>query len=333
MTRFPLLATFGRLLVAASSLVAFATAQAQAQAPAWPDKPVRLIVPAPAGGGTADPIARVLADELSKSLGQKVWVENIGGANGNIGAGTAARATADGYTLLFSWAGTLATNPSLYRNLPYDARRDLTPIVLVGNVPNILVVNSSVPVKSLAEFGEYVKANPGKLNYASSGQGSSMHLAAELYRMRTGAQMVHVPYNGVARAINDMIANQVQLMFQLVPGIAQHVKSGSVRALAVMSDHRSEALPDVPTFAEAGMTGMETGTWFGILAPRGTPPEVLARVNTEVNKLLADPALRARLIGMGLEPLGGTAAQFGDFWDKELKRWAEIVKFAGTRLD
>jgi len=323
---FPVLA---RLLVAATGLAAVATAQAQA----WPDKPVRLIVPAAAGGGTADPISRLFADELSKSLGQRVWVDNMGGANGNIGAGAAAKAKPDGYTLLFSWAGTLATNASLYRNLPFNPRQDLTPIILVGNVPNILVVNPSLPVNSLKEFADYAKTNPGKLNYGSSGQGSSMHLAAEMYRMRTGAQMVHVPYAAVSKAITDLLAGEIQLMFQLVPGIAQQVKGGRVRALAIMSDHRSDALPDVPTFAEAGMAGMETGTWFGILAPAGTPQAALTRVNDEVNKLLKDPAVRARLVGMGLEPLGGTSQEFAEFWDKEIRRWAEIVKFAGTRLD
>lgn len=323
---FPVLA---RVLVAATGLLAFATAQAQT----WPDKPVRLIVPAAAGGGTADPLSRLFADELSKSLGQRVWVDNMGGANGNIGAGAATKAKPDGYTLLFSWAGTLATNASLYRNLPFNPRQDLTPIILIGNVPNILVVNPSLPVNSLKEFGDYTKANPGKLNYGSSGQGSSMHLAAEMYRMQTGAQMVHVPYNAVSKAVTDLLGGEIQLMFQLVPGIAPHVKAGRVRALAIMSDHRSAALPDVPTFAEAGMKGMETGTWFGILAPVGTPPAVVTRVNAEMNRLLKDPAVRARVVAMGLEPLGGTAQEFADFWDKEIRRWAEIVKFAGTRLD
>ncbi len=318
-----------RLLAAAAGCLVLASAQAQA----WPDKPVRLIVPAAGGGGTADPISRLFADELSKSLGQRVWVENMGGANGNIGAGAAAKAKPDGYTLLFSWAGTLATNASLYRNLPFNPRKDFTPIVLVGNVPNILVVNSEVPVKSLKEFGDYAKANPGKLNFGSSGNGSSMHLAAEMYRMRTGAQLVHVPYNAVSKAITDLLGGQIQLMFQLVPGIAQHVKAGRVRAIAIMSDHRSEALPEVPTFAEAGMPGMETGTWFGFLAPTGTPEAVVSRMNEEVNRLLKDPTVRAKLVAMGLEPLGGTPKQFADFWDAEIKRWAEIVQFSGTRLD
>ncbi len=329
MERRYFLGALTRLLVAATGVLAVATVHAQA----WPDKPVRLIVPAAAGGGTADPLSRLFADELSKSLGQRVWVDNMGGANGNIGAGAAVKAKPDGYTLLFSWAGTLATNASLYRNLPFNPRQDLTPIILIGNVPNILVVNPSLPVNSLKEFGDYTKANPGKLNYGSSGQGSSMHLAAEMYRMQTGAQMVHVPYNAVSKAVTDLLGGEIQLMFQLVPGIAPHVKAGRVRALAIMSDHRSEALPDVPTFAEAGMKGMETGTWFGILAPVGTPPAVVTRVNAEMNRLLKDPAVRARVVAMGLEPLGGTSQDFADFWDKEIRRWAEIVKFAGTRLD
>lgn len=318
-----------RLLVAA----AFCLPSAAAYAQTWPDKPVRLIVPAGAGGGTADPLSRLFADELSKSLGQRVYVENMGGANGNIGATAAAKSRPDGYTLLFSWAGTLATNVSLYKNLAINPRRDLDPIVLIGNVPNILVVIPSLPANSVKEFADYAKANPGKLNYGSSGYGSSMHLAAEMFSMRTGARMTHVPYTAVPKAITDMLGGQIQVMFQLVPGISQQVKAGRVRALGVMSDHRSEALPDVPTFAEAGMKGMETGTWFGFLAPAGTPQAVITRVNAEVNRLLQDPVFRARVIGMGLEPLGGTTKQFADFWDAEIQRWAEIIKFSGVQLE
>jgi tripartite-type tricarboxylate transporter receptor subunit TctC len=313
--------------------ILLAGAAAQAAAQAWPAKPVKLIVPANPGGGTADPISRFLAEELSKTLGVRMVVESRPGANGNIGAAAAAQAAPDGYTLLFSWAGTLATNTHLYRNMQVNPRRDLLPIVYVGNVPNILVVNASVPLKTLSDFTAYVKGNPKKLNYGSSGNGSSMHLAAALYMQRTGTEMVHVPYNSVPKALNDLLTGDIQLMFQLVPGVLGLVKSGKLRAIAIMADHRFEALPDVPTFAEAGMPGLATGTWFGFLAPVGTPPAVIARVNADVNKVLKDPSVRARLVDMGLEPGGGTPKEFADFWDREIARWGEVVRFTGVKLD
>lgn len=316
---------------ACTALVLLGSAGATAQG--WPSKPVRLIVPANAGGGTADPISRLLADELSRVLGQRVFVENRGGANGNIGALAAAKADPDGYTLLFSWAGTLATNVSLYRNMPLDPRRDLLPIVLIGNVPNILVVHPGTPVGTLKEFTDYARANPGKLNYGSTGNGSSMHLAAEMFKRQTGAQMTHIPYNSVPKALNDLMTGDIHVMFQLVPGVQQQVRAGRFRALATMSARRSEGLPEVPTFAEAGMQGMEAGTWFGFLAPRSTPSQVLARVNAEVNQLLRDPRVRPRLVAMGLEPIGGTSEQFAAFWDAEIRRWAEVVRFSGAKLD
>lgn len=310
-----------------------AAAAFPAAAQDWPTKPVKLIVPAGAGGGTADPISRYLADEISKGLGHRMVVESRPGANGNIGATAAAQSVPDGYTLLFSWAGTLATNVHMYRSMAINPRRDLLPIVYVGNVPNILVVNASVPLKTLADFTAYVKANPKKLFYGSTGNGSSMHLAAGLYMQRTGTEMQHVPYNSVPKALNDILTGDIQLMFQLVPGVLGLVKSGKLRAIALMADRRFEALPDVPTFAEAGLPGLATGTWFGFLAPVGTPPAVVARMNAEVNKVLRDPAVRAKLVEMGMEPGGGTPKEFADFWDREIARWGEVVRFTGVKLD
>ncbi len=321
-----------QILLAAIALLAAASA-AHAQ---WPTKPVKIIVPAAAGGGTADPISRILAEELTKSLGQRVYTDNMAGANGNIGATAATKAEADGYTLLFSWAGTLATNPSLYKNLPYNARTQMQPIVRIGTVPNILVVNPAFPAQTMAEFDAHVKANPGKLNYGSSGNGSSMHLAAELYKQQTGTYMLHIPYNAVSRAVTDLMGGEIQLMFNLVPGVSSQVKGGKLRALAILSDKRSEALPDVPTVSELGMKNLVSGTWFGLLAPKGTPPEVVARLNGEVIKVLANPEVRTRLIGMGLEiqaPQGNTPEGFASFWDEEITRWAGVVKFSGAKID
>lgn len=299
----------------------------------WPAKTVRIIVPAPGGGGTADPISRVLADELGKVLGQRFYIENLPGANGNVGATAAARSAPDGYTLLFSWAGTLATNISLYNKMPIDPRRDLLPIALIGNVPNILVVNAGLPVRTLSEFTAYARTHPDTLNFGSTGNGSSMHLSGEMYRKLTDTRMVHVPYNSPGIATTDLMTGRIQVMFQLVTGIAQQVKAGQARAIAVLSSKRSPLLPDVPTAAETGLAGLESGTWFGLLAPKGTPPEVLTRANTAANKVLENPMARTKLAGMGLEMTGGTPQQFAEFWDAEIRRWAEIVKFSGARID
>ncbi|MEO6745919.1 MAG: tripartite tricarboxylate transporter substrate binding protein, partial [Caldimonas sp.] len=245
-----------RTLLAAALALLFTsvvTASAFAQ-DAWPQtgKTIQLIVPAPGGSGTGDTIARVLAEEMQARLKTTFVIDNKAGANGNIGATAAATTPGDGYHFLFSWAGTLAVNKALYKNLAFDAQKDFVPILLVADVPNILVVNNDIPVKDLADFEKYAKANPGKLNFGSTGIGSSMHLAGELYMRETGAQMVHVPYNAPGTATTNLIAGDIQLMFQLIPGIAGQIKSGKVRAIAVMAPQRSPALPDVPTTAELG---------------------------------------------------------------------------------
>src|SRR6476620_10917645 len=228
-----------------------------------PGKTIQLIVPAPGGSGTGDTIARVLAEELQSRLKATFVVDNKAGANGNIGA--TAATPADGYHFLFSWAGTLAGNKALYKNLSFDAQKDFAPILLVADVPNILVVNNDIPAKDLAEFERYAKANPGKLNFGSTGIGSSMHLAGELFMRETGAQMTHVPYNAPGTATTNLIAGEIQLMFQLIPGIAGQVKSGKVRPIAVMAPQRSPALPDVPTTAELGQPRLLSSTWFALL--------------------------------------------------------------------
>lgn len=298
----------------------------------WPAKPVRIIVPA-AAGGAADPISRVLADELGKLLDQRFYIENLPGANGNVGTAAAARSAADGYTLLFCWAGPLATNVSLYSKMLVDPRRDLLPIVLIGSVPIILVVNNELPVRTLSEFTAYARTHPWALNYGSTGYGSAMHLSGEMYRMLTGTRMAHIPYNSPSVAITDLITGRTQVIFQMLTAITQQVKAGQVRAIAILSSKRSPLLPEVPTTSEAGLANLESGSWYGLLAPNGTPPEVLARANAAVNKLLENPQARAKLAGLGMDITSGTQQQFAEFWDAEIRRWAEIIKFSGARIE
>jgi tripartite-type tricarboxylate transporter receptor subunit TctC len=312
-------------LAAAAALLPVLVLPAFAQD--WPaGKTVQIVVPAPGGGGTGDSIARVVSEALAKRLQTSVVIDNKPGANGNIGASAAATAAPDGHHLLFSWAGTLAVNPSLYRNLSYDPQKDFVPIVLIADVPNILVVNNDLPAKDLAEFTRYAKANPGKLNFGSTGNGSSMHLAGELFMRETGAQMVHVPYNAPGTATTNLMAGDIQLMFQLIPGIVGQVKGGKVRAIAVMAPTRSPALPDVPTTVELGQPQLQSSTWFALLAPKGTSPAIVARLNAEVNEILKDPAVRTRLSGMGATPLGGTSKEAADHLAAETVKWGRIVR-------
>ena len=323
MLRRPLLAA-----ALAGLLSALFIAPALAQDWPQPGKTIQLVVPAPGGSGTGDTIARVLAEEMQKRLQATFVIDNKPGANGNIGAAAAATMPGDGYHFLFSWAGTLAVNKSLYKNLPYDAQKDFVPILLLADVPNILVINNDIPAKDLAEFEKYAKANPGKLNFGSTGIGSSMHLAGELFMRETGAQMIHVPYNAPGTATTNLIAGDIQLMFQLIPGIAGQVKSGKVRAIAVMAPQRSPGLPDVPTTAELGHPRLLSSTWFALLAPKGTPPAVVQRMNTVANEVLADPAVKKRFADMGASTLGGTPQQLAQHLAEETEKWGRIVREA-----
>lgn len=299
----------------------------------WPgNKPIQIIVPAPGGGGTGDSIARVIAEELAKRLKTSVVIDNRAGANGNIGAALAATSAPDGYRLLFSWAGTLAVNPSLYKNLSFDPQKSFVPIVLIADVPNILVVNNDLPAKDLGEFIRYAKANPGKVNFGSTGSGSSMHLAGELFMRETGSQIVHVPYNAPGMATTNLMANDIQAMFQLVPGIVGQVKGGRVRALAIMAAARSPALPDVPTTAELGQPKLQSSTWFALLAPKDTPAAIIDRVNAEVNEILRDPAVKQRLAEMGATTLGGTRKQVADHLAAETAKWGNVVREAKIQI-
>jgi tripartite-type tricarboxylate transporter receptor subunit TctC len=311
-------------LVGAMSLL---TAQASDDWPAA-GRNVRLIVPSPGGSGTGDTIGRLFAEELSKRLKVPFVVDNKPGANGNIGATAAAQAPHDGYHFLFSWAGTLAVNQAMYKQMGYDSQRDFAPIALLAEVPNILVVNNEFPVKSLADLTRYAKTHPGKISYGSTGIGSSMHLAGELYQREFGTEMVHVPFSNPGNATTNLISGEIQLMFQLVPGIASQIKAGRVRAIGVMAPQRSPALPDVPTMMELGAPHLMSTTWFALLAPKGTPNTVIQRVNAAANDAVADPAVRKRLAEMGASPIGGSPRQLADHLSVEIERWGRVVRDA-----
>ena len=320
------------LLATALSVAMVATSPARAQE--WPaaGKNIFLTVPSPGGSGTGDTIARIVAEEMAKRLKANIVIENKPGANGNIGATAAAQAPADGYHFLFSWAGTLAVNQAMYKQMGYDSQRDFVPIALLADVPNILVVNNDLPIKTLEDFTRHVKANPGKLSYGSTGIGSSMHLAGEFYSREFGAQMVHVPFSNPGNATTNLISGEIQLMFQLIPGIAGQVKSGRVRAIGVMADKRSPALPDVPTMVELGAPKLMSSTWFALLAPKGTAAPVIERMNAVANEVLADPAVRKRLSDIGASPLGGTPKQLADHLAAEIEKWGRVVRDAKIQV-
>jgi len=298
----------------------------------YPTRPVRLVNPFPPGG-SSDPFCRTLADALSRLLNQQFVVDNRGGGNGNIGTALVARANADGYTIAFASGTTFTINPFVYRNQGFDPKKDFAPIVKVASVPNVLVVNPTLPARSLAEFTDYAKSKPGALNYASAGNGSSMHLAAELYQKMSGTKMLHVPFVSPGQATQDTLANRTQLIFHLVAAVYPQVHAGTLRALAVLDQARSGVLPNVPTTLEAGMAGLESGTWYALMAPTGTPPAVVARLNRAVNQLLADPGLRKRMIDMGGTIMGGSDAEVTTFIETEAKKWSEIVRIAGVKVD
>ena len=304
----------------------------QVHAQSWPSKPVKFIVPA-GQGGTIDPLSRFFADAYGKAFGQTFVIDNRPGAQGNTGLAALAKSDPDGYTLGMAASSMISINPHLYTSMPYDPRRELTGIVLVGDVPNILVVHPDLPVKTLAEFTAYAKANPGKLNFGSTGNGSSMHLAGELFKTLTATAMTHIPYKVPADATNDLISGRTQLMFQLMTGIQAQVKAGRVRPIAVLSDKRWPGLPDVPTTAEQGMPQLKSSVWFAVVGPAGVPQAIVERVNAETNKLLGDAAVRERVLSLGAAPMGGAPADFRRLYDEEYARWADVVKASGAKVD
>ena len=313
-----------------------ASAFAQAGA-AWPNKPVRIVVPF-APGGTTDILARALAPELGKAFGQSFIVENKPGAGGNTGADLVAKSPPDGYTLLMGTVGTQAINPALYPKMPYDAVKDFMPITLFAGVPNVLVINpakaAAYKITDVKSLIAYAKANPGKLNMASSGNGTSIHLSGELFKSMTGTYMLHFPYRGSGPALLDLIGGTMDVMFDNLPSALPQIKAGKLTALAVTSGARSAALPDVPTIAEAGpVKGFEASSWFGLLAPAGTPTDIVNRLQQETAKALATPALKERLLAQGAIPGGDTPAQFTQFIAAESKKWAQVVKTSGAKVD
>ena len=327
-----------RFCVAAVALGAVLSTTAWAQS-TWPTKPVRIIVPF-APGGTTDILARAVAPELSKAFGQSFIVENKAGAGGNVGADMVAKSAPDGYTLLMGTVGTHGINRALYDKLPYDPIKDFAPITLVAGVPNVMVVNAerakALGINNVADFIRVARSSPGKLNMASSGNGTSIHLSGELFKSMSGTFMVHFPYKGSGPALLDLVGGSTDVMFDNLPSSMALIKAGKLKALAVTSAQRSAALPDVPTIEQAGgpaMKGFDASSWFGLLAPAGTPPEVVQRIQQEVAKALSTPAIKEKLLAQGAIPGGNTSAEFAKFIDAEHKKWAQMVKASGAKVD
>ena len=298
---------------------------------AWPTRPIRFILPFPPGGGT-DILGRLIAERLSANLGQPVVTENRGGAGGNVGAEAAARSASDGYTIVLV-APSLAISPTLYSKLNYDPVKDFAPISLVATVPNVMITQASLPVQSLQDFIAFARSKPGALNFGSGGAGTSNHLAGELFNIVTGVKLVHVPYKGVNLAMQDVLAGNVHLVFIGIPAAAPHIKAGRLRALAVVAPQRSQALPEVPTVAEAGLRDFEVTTWYGVLAPAGTSKSVVNRLNAELVKIMHSPELKERLAATGTEPLTSTPEEFAAYIKREIAKWGEVVRKAGVKAD
>ena len=322
MPRFmPLFAT---LLLAALS----ATAQAQT----WPSKPIRYIVPF-AAGGTTDILARTIAEKLSIALGQPVVVENKPGAGGGVGAAETAKAPPDGYTIMGGTISTHAINATLYSNLPYDPVKDFVAITLIARVPNMLVINNDIPAKDVAELIKLMKASPGKWNFASSGNGTSQHLSGELFKGMAGVDMQHIPYKGSPPALSDVMGGQVSMTFDNITTAWTLAKGGKLRALAVTTAKRSPIAPDVPTLGESGLPGYEIGSWQGVFAPAGTPPDIVKRLNAEIVKIINLPDVQKKLLDLGAEPVANSSEEFTAFVKVEVVKWGEVVKKSGAKVD
>lgn len=302
---------------------------AWAQPAEYPNRPVRVVV-AFTAGGTTDILARAVSQRLTERFKQNFVIDNKPGGGGNIGTELAAKAPPDGYTLIVNSVGPMAVNPTLYKKLNINPLTDLVPVVQIADVPNVLVVHPSLPARTLEDFIAHAKANPGKLNYGSTGVGTSSHLSGFMLSKRVAAETTHVPYKG-ADALNDLLAGRLQFMFATIPSVIQHIQAGKLRALAVTSVRRSRSMPEVPTVVERGFPGFEAGSWFGFLAPRGTPEAVIQTLNQAVNEVL--PALEAQLVREGADPVGGSSAQFGQFIQKEFEKWRVIVRESGATAD
>jgi tripartite-type tricarboxylate transporter receptor subunit TctC len=313
--------------------LAVALGCAGAAAQSYPSKPIRLVVPYPPGG-PLDIMARAIGQKLTEAWRQPVVVDNRAGAGGNIGADLVAKGPADGYTLLMGAVATHAINSTLYGNVPYDPVKDFAPVAMVAQVPNILVVNPSVPARSVRELIELARARPGYLKFGSGSTGSIGHLAGELFNTMAGVKMVHIPYKGGAPAMADLLAGQVQLMFDNLANALPNVKAGRLRALAVTTLARSPAMPELPTIAESGLPGFDLSTWFGVMAPAGTPPEIVSKLNAEIARALSAKDMRERLEKMGAEPpINNTPEHFAAFIRTEAAKYAKVVKDSGARVE
>lgn len=303
-----------------------------AAAQSYPAKAIRYVVPFPAGG-PLDIVARALGQELNRSWGQPVIIDNRPGAGGNIGAELVARSPADGYTILMGAVSTHAINVTLYGKLPYDPLRDFAPVTLITSVPNVLVVHPAVPARNVRELIALAKSRPGQLNFASGSTGSAGHLAGELFKTTAGVDMTHIPYKGAAPAVVDLLAGHVSLMFDNLASALPNIKAQRVRALAVTTLRRSPFLPQLPTISESGLKGFDIGTWFGIFAPAGTPPEIVERLNAEITRILGTPAMKERLAGLGAEPQPDTPAQFAAYVKSEMTKYAAIIRQSGAKVE
>ncbi len=323
---------WGRLLLAAC-VVALPPAQAaESAAPAYPDRPLRLVVPFPPGGG-ADSLARLMMPKVAQALGQGIVIENKAGAGGNIGAQAAARAAPDGYTLFYGTNGTHAINAQLYSQPGFDPVKDFTPVSRLTEIAATLIVNPQLPVSSTAELIAYARAHPNRLNFASAGNGTTSHLAGELFRTRAGIDIVHVPYRGGAPAMTDLVGGQVQMMIEVMPNAWPMVQAGRVRGLAVSTQKRFPGAPEVPTIAESGLPGFEASAWDGIFVPAGTPQAVVERLNAAIHQALADPDLIAALRARGAVPVPGTPASFAPFITRSAETWGQAVRASGAKID
>ncbi len=320
-----------KVAVCVATLVALVPGLAQAQAQAWPAKPVTVVVPFPAGGGT-DAFARPLFAQLTRQLGQQVIVDNRGGAGGNVGATIAAKSAPDGYTW-FMGAVHHTIAPSIYPKLDYNLQNDFVPVALISSVPQVIVVNPQVPAKTLPELLAYIKANPGKVNYGSAGNGTSHHLAGELFKLQTKTFITHIPYRGAGPALQDLLAGQVEMMFDGLGSSATHIRNGRLRALAVASERRAPGFPDIPTSAEGGVPTYQVATWYGLWAPRNTPKEVIDRMTAELQKAYATQEIKDAWTALGAEVPTLTGKAFGDFVTAQTRHWGEVVKAAGVKLD
>ena len=312
--------------------LALAMLASGAHAQAWPTKPIKWVVPF-APGGTTDILARTIGDKLAIALGQPVIIENKPGAGGGVGADYTAKAPADGYTIMGGTISTHAINASLYKSLPYDPVKDFAPITLIARVPNMLVVNPDVPVKNVAELIALMKASPAKYTFASSGNGTSQHLSGELFKTMAGVEMQHIPYKGSPPALQDVVGGQVTMTFDNITTAWPLAKGGKLRALAVTTAKRSSVAPEVPTLAESGLAGYEVGSWQGVFAPAGTPPEIVKRLNAEIVKIIRMPDVNEKLTALGAEPVGNTPEEFGALVRAEVGKWADVVKKSGAKVD